>query len=288
MYKKNRNDGINTGDYSYISAGTGNSGCFIYLDEGAIPLGDVKMSLIGINAFNTQVNGSLNVSGKVTFGQESPPVSNSVFSVYNNISVIKKQATPENNNIGDVIHLNAGTTLSSYITISDNSNISINSNGSTRIYGKQLEFFGTDSISFNGKITGYLTTRSPVFFTTNGTITLNSKTYAKYDIDLNLYTRALTLDGIQIRQFRLSSWHASGDFENLNESCTSNRIFMSDFNGLSLYSFTGPLPNTSLDYVAADNFPTFYRNNFNVLTYLACTTFFGNSVKVYCVFEDLL
>ena len=63
---------------------------------------------------------------------------------------------------------------------------------------------------------------------------------------------------------------------------------MSDFNGLSLYSFTGPLPNTSLDYVAADNFPTFYRNNFNVLTYLACTTFFGNSVKVYCVFEDLL
>jgi hypothetical protein len=139
--QKNRNDGINTGDYSYISAGTGNSGCFIYLDEGAIPLGDAKMSLIGINAFNTQVNGSLNVSGKVTFGQESPPISNSVFSVSNNISVIKKQATPENNNIGDVIHLNAGTTLSSYITISDNSNISINSNGSTRIYGKQLEFF---------------------------------------------------------------------------------------------------------------------------------------------------
>jgi hypothetical protein len=55
----------------------------------------------------TTINSTLNVSGKVTFGQESPPISNSVFSVYNNISVIKKLATPENNNIGDVIHLNA-------------------------------------------------------------------------------------------------------------------------------------------------------------------------------------
>jgi hypothetical protein len=280
--------GTNTGDYSYISAGAGISGCNITLEEGAFDFGGVKAGAIALNSFNTQVNGTLNVSGKVTFGQEPTPISDSVFSIYNNLYVIKKAATLENKYIGDVIHLNAGTTANSYITIADNSNISIQStNGSTRIYGKKLDLFGTDSISFNGKVTGYITTRSPVFFTTTGSVNINSKTYSSYNIDLNLYTKFMTLDGRKIRQFRVRSWHADGDFENTDDRINGCNIYMSDFNGLSIKSFSNPYINYELNQLNGVT-PTFYRNTFDILSYLAPITVFGNTVKVYCIFEDLL
>jgi hypothetical protein len=280
--------GTNTGDYSYISAGAGISGCNITLEEGAFDFGGVKAGAIALNSFNTQVNGTLNVSGKVTFGQEPTPISDSVFSIYNNLYVIKKAATLENKYIGDVIHLNAGTTANSYITIADNSNITIQStNGSTRIYGKKLDLFGTDSISFNGKVTGYITTRSPVFFTTTGSVNINSKTYSSYNIDLNLYTKFMTLDGRKIRQFRVRSWHADGDFENTDDRINGCNIYMSDFNGLSIKSFSNPYINYELNQLNGVT-PTFYRNTFDILSYLAPITVFGNTVKVYCIFEDLL
>jgi hypothetical protein len=220
--------------------------------------------------------------------RNQPLYLNSVFSIYNNLYVIKKAATLENKYIGDVIHLNAGTTANSYITIADNSNITIQStNGSTRIYGKKLDLFGTDSISFNGKVTGYITTRSPVFFTTTGSVNINSKTYSSYNIDLNLYTKFMTLDGRKIRQFRVRSWHADGDFENTDDRINGCNIYMSDFNGLSIKSFSNPYINYELNQLNGVT-PTFYRNTFDILSYLAPITVFGNTVKVYCIFEDLL
>ncbi len=59
----------------------------------------------------TTVNSSLNVSGKATFGQKLTPISNSVFSIYNNLYAIKKAATWDNKHVVDVIYQNAGQLL---------------------------------------------------------------------------------------------------------------------------------------------------------------------------------
>ncbi len=49
-----------------------------------------------------------------------------------------------------------------------------------------------------------MASRSPISFTTNRNININGITFSCYDIDLNLYTKYITLDGYNIRQFRFS------------------------------------------------------------------------------------
>jgi hypothetical protein len=64
-------------------------------------------------------------------------------------------------------------------------------------------------------------------------------------------------------------------------------IYMSDLNGLSIKAYAGPYVNFALDQVNTVT-PTFYRNTFDIITYLSPVDIFGNNVKVYCIFEDLL
>ena len=132
----------------------------------------------------------------------------------------------------------------------------------------------------------YISGRAPITFTTNRTVTINTKSYSAYDVDLNKYTNFLTLDGRKIRQFRLRSWHSTTDFESIDESEFIYQIFMSDLNGLSIRAYVSPFQNYHLDQLNGIT-PTFYKNSFDTLTYLSPSTL-GASVKVYCIFEDLL
>ena len=69
----------------------------------------------------------------------------------------------------------------------------------------------------------------------------------------------------------------------------SYEIFMSDYNGLNILAYTRPYFNSNLTVSVYNKLvPLFYRNTFDILTYLAPIVSYGNSVKVYCVFEDLL
>ncbi len=64
-----------------------------------------------------------------------------------------------------------------------------------------------------------------------------------YDIDLTKYTRYITLDGYNIRQFRFRSWLADADFHMYNEQQTRYDIFMSTKNVSSVYVFAVPFDN---------------------------------------------
>ena len=61
---------------------------------------------------------------------------------------------------------------------------------------------------------------------------------------------------------------------------------MSDLNGLSIRAYVSPFQNYHLDQLNGIT-PTFYKNSFDKLTYLS-PSILGASVKVYCIFEDLL
>ena len=62
---------------------------------------------------------------------------------------------------------------------------------------------------------------------------------------------------------------------------------MSDLNGLSIKAFSAPYLNLELTQLNGST-PTFYRNNFDIITYLAPSNYYGSNIKVYCIFEDLL
>jgi hypothetical protein len=64
--------------------------------------------------------------------------------------------------------------------------------------------------SLNGLNVG---SRSPISFAINRNININGITFSCYDIDLNLYTKYIALDGYNIRQFRFRSWLADADFQ---------------------------------------------------------------------------
>ena len=126
-------------------------------------------------------------------------------------------------------------------------------------------------------------TKLPISFTTNRNININGTTFSCYDIDLTKYVKSVTLDGYNIRQFRLRSWLADADFQGNNSHQLRYDIYMSNRGGLSIYAFAVPFDNEYLDNSKwSDHF--FYRNDFNRIMY--CARF--GTPKVYCIIEDLL
>jgi hypothetical protein len=117
-------------------------------------------------------------------------------------------------------------------------------------------------------------------------MTINGISFSVYDIDLRKYTKAVSLDGYNIRQFRIRHWPANADFETGPSSYQYHLkrydIFMSNRNGLNLYSLSSPLDNQFLTETVQTHF--LYRNTFDYLIY--CSRF--GAVKVYFIIEDLL
>jgi hypothetical protein len=128
-----------------------------------------------------------------------------------------------------------------------------------------------------------MSSRSPISFTTNRNININGITFSCYDIDLNLYTKYIALDGYNIRQFRFRSWLADADFQMYNAQQTRYDIYMSNRNGLSVSAFAAPFDNPFLDETKY-NEQFLYRNDFNKVIY--CSKW--GVKKVYCIIEDLL
>ena len=150
------------------------------------------------------------------------------------------------------------------------------------------EVYISNNLNINGNVTGLnIGVKTPLFFTTNRNITIDGTTFSVYDIDLTKYTKFILLDGYNIRQFRIRHWPADSNFEysstNFNELYLKRYdIFMSNKNGLSIFSMSSPLEN----YYLRDTFGSqfLYRNTFNNLIF--CSR--GVAVKVYFIIEDLL
>ncbi len=97
------------------------------------------------------------------------------------------------------------------------------------------------NLTINGIVIGAnIGVKSPIFFTTNRTVTINGDLFSVYDLNISNYTKTIALDGCNIRQFRVRHWPASADFE-LSRTYFAEMylkrydIHMSKRNGLSLF-----------------------------------------------------
>ena len=154
----------------------------------------------------------------------------------------------------------------------------------------QINLNATNTVANNLIVSGAINGASglnvgfklPISFTTNRNININGTVFSCYDIDLTKYVKYITLDGNNIRQFRLRSWLADADFQGNNSHQLRYDIFMSNRGGLSIYAMAVPFDNEYLDNSKwADHF--YYRNDFNRIIY--CSRF--GTPKVYCIIEDL-
>lgn len=252
---------------------------------------------------NTTLLSSLNVSGRTTIGTDIYNYSDSVVEMYKNFSIRKIPYTVTST-LHDRIDLKVGLgTASSYfsmeegydVNITNNiGNISLNcynytANSTIGLIASKTNVSNDLSVSNNLTVTGKITCqnlgqRVPMYFTTSRTVNLNGTNYSCYDIDLRLYTNSILLDGYNIRQFRIRTWLSDVDYQHPNMYQNNYAVFMSDRNGLSIFSLGGPFDNLYFDQANPGFNQFLYRNSFNILMY--CSR--QGSKKVYCIIEDLL
>ena len=202
-----------------------------------------------------------------------------------------------------MITIKAGEgTTASYISLAEAGDINIqtqnfpNSNAVINLSSKKFITMNTpetvisNNLTINGIVTGAnIGVKSPIFFTTNRTVTINGDLFSVYDLYIQRYTKVIALDGYNIRQFRVRHWPASADFEYSNTYYSEMYlkrydIFMSNRNGLSLFSLSSPFENYFLrETKFGSHF--FFRKDFNYLTFCSRGT---TPVKVYVIIEDLL
>ena len=151
-----------------------------------------------------------------------------------------------------------------------------------RVYG---DAYVTKNVNLGGSINAVnIGVKSPIYFTTNRNITINGTTFSCYDINLNKYTKLISLDGYNTRQFRIRTWLADGDVQNLAVHIIRADIFMTNRDNLNIYALCAPYPNENLNSTDTYLDQFLYRDTFNNMIY--CSRY--GSKKVYCIFEDLL
>ena len=259
-----------------------------------------------ISGTTTLFNNNININGRTTFGQTSDiyNYSDSVIEAYKNLSIRKVPITVTGNTIlHDRIDLKVGLgTGASYLSMEEGydinictpfystslSTIRLSSNNAVSLEAPNVYVSNDLNVTNNLNVTGKikclnLGQRIPMYFTTSRTINLNGTNYSCYDIDLRLYTNSISLDGYNIRQFRIRTWLSDVDYQHPNMYQNNYSVFMSDRNGLSIFALGGPYDNLYFDISSPLN-QFFYRNSFNILMY--CSQ--QGSKKVYCIIEDLL
>jgi hypothetical protein len=264
-----------------------------------------SLNISGFTTLNNNVSiiSSLNVSGRTIIGSDIYNYNDSVLELYKNITVRKNVTDIYGTFIGDNIAIKAGEgNNSSYISLVEGGNINIQtqnyatSNAVITLTSNKFINMNTpetvisNNLTINGTVKGAnLGVKSPIFFTTNRTITINGDIFSIYDLNLSKYTKSVLLDGYTIRQFRIRHWPASADFEYsstfFNEMYLKRYdIFMSNRNGLSIFSLSSPVENYYLrETKIGSHF--LYRKDFNYITFCSKGS---TPVKVYLIIEDLL
>ena len=252
---------------------------------------------------NTTLLSSLNISGRTIIGSDIYNYNDSVLELYKNITVRKNVTDIYGTFIGDNIAIKAGDgNNSSYISLIEGGNINIQtqnyatSNAVITLTSNKFINMNTpetvisNNLTINGNVKGAnLGVKSPIFFTTNRTVTINGDIFSVYDLNLSKYTKSILLDGYNVRQFRIRHWPSSGDFEYsstfFSEMYLKNYdIFMSNRNGLSIFSLSSPIENYFLrETKIASHF--LFRKDFTYITFCSRGS---TPVKVYLIIEDLL
>ena len=241
-----------------------------------------NLMVTGTSIFNNTVNMS-----KLLLGTD-------VYNYFDSVLEVNKNLAIRNNiTTGSRIDLQTGSaTTRSYISLEEGHDInistpvnignvkSINLSTDNIILDANQVFVSGKIINSNGLNIG---AKSPIYFTTYRNVVINGSTYSVYDINLIQYVKYITLDGYNIRQFRMRTWYSDADFQSFNMHCTRSDIFMSNRGGLNIYAMCMPFENQYLnDDKWGDQF--LFRYDFNTISY--CSRI--GVQKVYCIIEDLL
>ena len=241
-----------------------------------------NLMVTGTSIFNNTVNMS-----KLLLGTD-------VYNYFDSVLEVNKNLAIRNNiTTGSRIDLQTGSaTTRSYISLEEGHDInistpvnignvkSINLSTDNIILDANQVFVSGKIINSNGLNIG---AKSPIYFTTYRNVVINGSTYSVYDINLIQYVKYITLDGYNIRQFRMRTWYSDADFQSFNMHCTRSDIFMSNRGGLNIYAMCMPFENQYLnDDKWGDQF--LFRYDFNTISY--CSRI--GAQKVYCIIEDLL
>ena len=178
----------------------------------------------------------MNITGRTIIGSEIYNYSNSILEVNKNFNIRKDTVN------GDIVQLRVGSTLSSYLTIQEGSNITmstpnISSNSIIELISQKQIKLDTPIVYITGSLSSTnIGEKSPIYFTTNRNININGTTFSCYDINISKYTKSIVLDGYNTRQFRMRTWLSDGDVQNLNMNIIRADIYMTNRGGLSIYA----------------------------------------------------
>jgi hypothetical protein len=222
---------------------------------------------------------SLNIVGRTILGT-GYNYSDSVLGVHKNL-IIRPNIAGSGEGLAILCCTNP-----SYLVVEQGNNITLKTRNS--VTSNAMITLDTTLVNITGSLTcANFGTKSPIFFTTNRNMTINGYIYSVYDIDLTKYTKIVTLDTYDIRQFRIRLWPSDADFEYSSQYFSEMYlkrydIFMSNKYGLTIYSLSAPFENYYLRETFGSHF--LYRNSFNYPTFCS-----RNGVqKIYCIIEDLL
>ena len=290
---------VTNGSSILLQTGTYYDASYILMEEGkdmtiSTSINSTSQSMLNLISNKcVNINSSLNITGKTIIGTDVYNRSDSVFEVYKNLSIRKNIS-----GYGDKVDLQTGIGYNaSFFTMLEGSDINIStpnnatsqsiisltSNKAVNLTAPKT-YISNDCVIYGSLSCLNVGKKSPIYFTTNRNININGTTFSCYDINLNKYVKFMLLDGYNTRNFRLRTWLADGDVQNINMRIIRADIFMTDRGGLNIWALCSPVPNDNLNStdIYLDQF--LYRDTFNNIIY--CSRF--GSKKVYCIFEDLL
>jgi hypothetical protein len=151
---------------------------------------------------------------------------------------------------------------------------------------KRPETVISNNLTINGIVTGAnIGVKSPIFFTTNRTVTINGDLFSVYDLNISKYTKKIALDGYNIRQFRVRHWPASADFELSNTYFAEiylKRMIYSCQMEMDLVFFHYHHHLKTIFYEKKNRKSFLFRKDFNYITFCSRGV---PPVKVYFIIE---
>ena len=227
---------------------------------------------------NTTILSTLNISGRTIIGSDINNYSDSVLEAYKNLTIRKN--VPGLVGFGERIDLNVGSiTSTSFLSIEEGKNINLYASiGNINFNATKVNVLNDLNIIGNAYATN-IPKKSQFTIVLNGSYTIGSTSYSRYDIDLTKYTKYITVSNAigntTTRKFNFicnlaTGAHNSGlyslnydiDYSYLNYTGLGT---LPTYNGLNAVAYGFPYDNFNLNKVTPNGL-FIWKNSFDYIT----------------------